>query len=228
MTPTLQQWLNTATQDIGLLGKQRIESEITAHWERALQVAIENGHSEEEARAIALEFLGDANEAQKRFSKTHLTRFEEHTLNGYMSVRKRPLFYLFMTAVEVATFGAIIYFLAPDLFFVLNNPYFMFSLVVYGALVCWSQRRISQGHTRYLLEGELKNLSVMIIFIPHVFTGLAQVLYALLMGFIFISIMYFRYWKRFTLPLLRKAPKQLSEEEMNLLHEVYNKGFSKS
>ena len=91
MNPTLalETWLKDATQGLGHWAKHRIETEITAHYEKAYQVALGKGHAEEDAKVVALESLGDAEEARARFRKTELTEKEEAKLSKWLAQSTR-------------------------------------------------------------------------------------------------------------------------------------------
>lgn len=77
MKDSFKIWLSIATRDIGRLGKERIETEITQHYDEAYRAALDSGHSDDEAKAIAVDSFGDAELAQKRFRKLYLTKIQE-------------------------------------------------------------------------------------------------------------------------------------------------------
>ena len=84
-TYTLEHWLDYATKGLGRWARKRVATEIAGHYDEAYHRAVDRGLGADEAEALALESLGDADEACTRFKKTHLTLEEEHKLSKMLS-----------------------------------------------------------------------------------------------------------------------------------------------
>ena len=85
MTTTLEQWIHDATRGLGRWAQRRVATEISQHYDEACRGAVEGGLGAEEAEALALDSLGDAEEACVRFQQTHLTVEEEYKLSKLLS-----------------------------------------------------------------------------------------------------------------------------------------------
>jgi len=70
---TLNQWLEIATYDLVAPAKERIRSEIEAHYAEAVANHLARGVSQGEAEMAALAELGSAPAAAKKFSKQFLS-----------------------------------------------------------------------------------------------------------------------------------------------------------
>jgi hypothetical protein len=70
---TLNQWLEIATYDLVAPAKERIRSEIEAHYAEAVANHLARGVSQAEAEMAALAELGSAPAAAKKFSKQFLS-----------------------------------------------------------------------------------------------------------------------------------------------------------
>lgn len=93
---SLQAWLNIATKQLAEEGKLRVEGEITAHYDEALEAALREGKSLGEAHEKALTGLGSAKKAGRAFCRVYLTVREEKLLKRLESPlsqkgRKRDL-----------------------------------------------------------------------------------------------------------------------------------------
>jgi len=77
---SLAEWLEIATDGIAAAGRERITREIEAHFAEAVKAHLAQGESEPVAQINALEELGDAKTAGRRFRKRHLTAQEEQRL----------------------------------------------------------------------------------------------------------------------------------------------------
>ncbi|MGD1020686.1 MAG: hypothetical protein ABSA12_15345 [Verrucomicrobiia bacterium] len=69
----LRDWLKTATTGLVAPAKQRIRTEIEAHYRQAVAAHVADGLSEARAKTAAVAELGDSIAAWKRFRRTHLT-----------------------------------------------------------------------------------------------------------------------------------------------------------
>lgn len=76
----LSDWLRIATWRLSDCAKERIRTEIEAHYSQSVEAHHENGLSESAAQAAALLELGDPEAAGKRFRKQHLTESESEKL----------------------------------------------------------------------------------------------------------------------------------------------------
>ena len=72
----LRDWLRTATAGLVAPAKQRIRTEIEAHYREAVAAHLGDGLLERRAKAAAVTELGDAEAAAKRFRRSHLTTKE--------------------------------------------------------------------------------------------------------------------------------------------------------
>lgn len=79
-SPVFERWLDDATRGIGALGVARIREEVTAHFREAYDAALADGAAAEVAERQAVEALGDAGRARRRFRRIHLTGGEERVL----------------------------------------------------------------------------------------------------------------------------------------------------
>jgi hypothetical protein len=69
----LHEWLEITTKDLVAPAKERIRTEIEAHYAEAAAAHLVEGLSESDARRETMAELGDAQEAAKRFRRQHLT-----------------------------------------------------------------------------------------------------------------------------------------------------------
>ncbi len=72
----LSEWLEIATNHLAAGAKVRICTDITSHYEEALEGHLQNGLPRSAAQAAALAELGDASAAARRFRSEHLREFE--------------------------------------------------------------------------------------------------------------------------------------------------------
>jgi hypothetical protein len=88
---TLESWLAIATKKLSPAALERVTLEIQSHFEDATASHQTEGVSETEAKARALEDLGNAKAAARRFRQSHLTKSEarrlENTLTLYDTFR---------------------------------------------------------------------------------------------------------------------------------------------
>lgn len=73
---SLDTWLNEATRLLCASAKQRVRAEVTSHYEVARVEMLRNGATEDEAEAHALESLGNAKLAWRKFCRTYYTTAE--------------------------------------------------------------------------------------------------------------------------------------------------------
>jgi len=69
----LRGWLETATAGLVIPAKQRIRTEIEAHYREAVAAHVARGLSEPSAKNAALVELGEPRAAARRFRRSHLT-----------------------------------------------------------------------------------------------------------------------------------------------------------
>lgn len=93
---TLSEWLDIAMRKLTDASKQRIRTEIEAHYAEAVEAHREHGLSEAEARSKALKELGDAKAAARRFRKQHLTEREDERLKTSEKMA-RSIFWLILS-----------------------------------------------------------------------------------------------------------------------------------
>jgi hypothetical protein len=106
-------WLKTATRDLCDAAKERIALEIKAHFNDAVAAHEADGKPLAKAQLLALEELGDATEAGKRFKKKYLTvrqyKFIEYQKS--LVTKKHPQRSLFfISLMACAIWGVLFYF----------------------------------------------------------------------------------------------------------------------
>jgi len=86
----LAEWLEIATKWLAASPKERIQTEIQAHYAEAIEKHIAGGLSESAAQTAALDELGEARIVARDFRKRHLTEHEtkwiEKMLKSAMSI----------------------------------------------------------------------------------------------------------------------------------------------
>jgi hypothetical protein len=85
LIPSLDEWVNTATEKLSLPAKARIALEIKAHFDDSVQKRQKEGLADAEAQVCALADLGDAKAEGRRFRKYHLTESEAKRLEKKLS-----------------------------------------------------------------------------------------------------------------------------------------------
>jgi hypothetical protein len=103
----LCQWLEIATDKLALPAKERIRSEIQAHFDEAIQNHIRDGSYEASAKTAALRELGEAGIAARRFRKQHLTEEEAELIEKLLKSARSPRWIL----LGGATFTLFVYIL---------------------------------------------------------------------------------------------------------------------
>jgi hypothetical protein len=106
-TRGLEGWLDIATGDLAVPAKQRIASEIGAHYAEAVRAHMAAGESELSAQAIALAELGDPQEAVLNFQKSHLTAREAKQLERMERMAAKPLLSFRMLVLDILAFAGI-------------------------------------------------------------------------------------------------------------------------
>jgi hypothetical protein len=79
----LPQWLEIATETLAAPAKERIRTEIEAHYSESVAAHLAEGASESDAQAAALTELGSAKAAARRFRRQHLTEKEAGLLRKW-------------------------------------------------------------------------------------------------------------------------------------------------
>jgi hypothetical protein len=92
---TLAEWLEIATDKLVKPAKTRIQTEIEAHFTEAIAGYVQGGLSEQDAESRALEELGDAKAAAKRFRRSYLTERQKECLRQALK-EMRSVFLLLM------------------------------------------------------------------------------------------------------------------------------------
>ena len=153
MSSSLQHCLEEATQSNGNWTKKRIQSDITVHYDEAYRVAVVAGHTEAEAEAQALESLGDATSARKRFRKSHWTTNEERHLQNLIVSRYSgfPTLFMYSLMAFIASKG--------------EMYSLMMIFILCGGILFWNQRRLARGHLRLLVLAELTMLPLFLFII---------------------------------------------------------------
>lgn len=88
----LDAWIDAATTDLAADGRLRVANEITAHFNVERDARIAQGVHEDAAERTALEQLGPARVARRRFNASYLTFLDEHRIaffTGNKSIRTR-------------------------------------------------------------------------------------------------------------------------------------------
>jgi hypothetical protein len=89
---SLAGWLEVATDGLEATAKQRIETEIQAHYAEAISDHLAAGDSEDSAGARALTDLGDPRDAARSFRRSHLTESEAKWLRSLRREASLPLY----------------------------------------------------------------------------------------------------------------------------------------
>ncbi len=79
---TLEEWLRIAVKGLESSAQERIRDEIEAHYADAVQAYVESGRPAAEAHAVALEDLGRAQAAGRRFARQHLTTMDARRISA--------------------------------------------------------------------------------------------------------------------------------------------------
>jgi len=79
----LRPWLQVATRGLSDESRERVRTEITAHFHDAVEPGLRAGFTEDSAAAKAVESLGSAKAARRAFRRTYLTRRQEAVLKQY-------------------------------------------------------------------------------------------------------------------------------------------------
>lgn len=206
--PRLGEWLYAATDGVGVLGRRRIIADITAHYEKAHADASGRGLDGDAAHAEALESLGDAKAARKKFRRKYLSVGAERNilttfdlipwlmaifcLSGTMMV-----FAAFASrdAVEWTAFGLGVYYLGLCSLWVLFRRWreagnFRYTQILLVTLICFHN-------------------------VPYTF-GLSQPLWLTL-----VWVSGFVLYLAYVVYIMVSKPKQYTEEEMTLLLEEH-------
>ena len=77
---SLNAWLDIATKGICQEGKERIQGEVSCHYEDALHDSLQQGVTQIQAHIAAMESLGDPRKAAKGFRRSYLTEKEAEWL----------------------------------------------------------------------------------------------------------------------------------------------------
>jgi hypothetical protein len=83
-------WLHTATSALCDQARARIAAEIRAHYTDLVEAHIAEGMTLDDARLKALEDLGDAEVAARRFRKQHLTKKDDSAISRILKSFKLP------------------------------------------------------------------------------------------------------------------------------------------
>lgn len=220
----LQHWLDTATKGIGRLGRQRIEAEITAHYDEAHHSALDNGLSAFEAEASALKVLGDPDKARKKLSKKHLSQSEESTISYQLMRYRHP----FNDSWAVLC----LFIILPTLFYFMNgmsipNSILFISAAIslyLGATIFWIKRRFAQDTVRYTM---LSFCSIRLIWTTFLVSLLWYSISRFGLDFVTPIYLYLALYDLHGffkgLKIYRKLPKQLSEEDVDILRNLNTK-----
>ena len=202
MNDYLKLWLTIATRDIGRLGKQRIEAEITQHYEEAYHAVLDEGLSNDEIGFLAVEVLGDPGTAQKRFRKQYLTTKEEISLGRDLLHRKYNIC-LFLVSFSIIPLPMLWYFGIPV------GIQLVWIVTFIGFL--WSQWYFNKGDMRqHLIFDQLQNVSFMCLISGPLLSNVPLFSGSILMSW--YLVLYMRPLYK-SIRLARKLPKQLSDEE---------------
>lgn len=97
-------WLHTATANLCDKAKERIATEIKAHYADLVEARVAEGMPLTDARLKALEDLGDAKVAARRFRKQHLTKNDERKLSWILQINRGPIIVLSLLVFSLFTF----------------------------------------------------------------------------------------------------------------------------
>jgi len=83
MNAQLDTWLATATRDLCDDAKARVCAEVEAHFAAAYDAMVAQGHSQSAAQGHAMELLGSARKARRRYARTFVTRSDNKLLKDF-------------------------------------------------------------------------------------------------------------------------------------------------
>ncbi len=138
----LDRWLDTATDSLCDVAKQRVDNEIRAHYAEAVETEVGQGQSANEAHRVAVESLGDSHEAGRTFRRTYLTAKEAkgfaalahppESTRRFRRAGKRLAAVCFFVVLALFSFGLLLGF--PD-----DGHYAvcLFSFLVSNFIVLW-------------------------------------------------------------------------------------------
>ena len=219
-TSLLQNWLNSATLGIGRIGKHRIESEISAHYEQAYREALDAGYTENEAETNAVNALGNPEKARKGFRKTHLSKREEEHYSWqvrdiYKKEHRWAWLWICWGIAILIIFRPTLSSLNEDLFINIMLPYVL--IFEFGLNVIWKYRYLEQRQLRkaFLLPCFLSTVIVYPMMTAWIisFMGSSEGAWKIV-GLISI-LMTLRIVK--DIRIFRKVPKEVSNDEMYIL-----------
>ena len=112
---SLSEWLETATKGLVAPARERIQTEIEAHYTEAVAAHVADGMRPAAAEMLALEDLGDARKAGKEFRKRHLTQEEAEYIGRVRNSRSAS--WLFVTSIACfAVLAGFVYSLRSGLY----------------------------------------------------------------------------------------------------------------
>ena len=77
LSPSMHEWLDSATRGLGVIAKKRIAKDIGSHYFDTRAAAVEEGLPAPEAELRAIKTLGNPRSARRGFRKVYLTKREE-------------------------------------------------------------------------------------------------------------------------------------------------------
>jgi len=110
--PRLEAWLEIATHGLCDEARRRIRSEISDHYESALEAATVSGIPTRAAEDSALSTLGDPAEAGRSLRRTNLTRFQAALVRDHRGRPSRGVLVLHL-AILASGVGSVVAFAEP-------------------------------------------------------------------------------------------------------------------
>jgi hypothetical protein len=101
----VSEWLEIATKKLAPAAKERIRAEIVSHYDEAVDGHLQNGSPRSAAHTAALDELGDARAAARRFRRTHLTKYEFLIIARFLRSGQHNLWVLLVKVAFWLGFG---------------------------------------------------------------------------------------------------------------------------
>jgi hypothetical protein len=160
----VRRWLEVATKGICQEDKERIEEEISAHYEDVLRDALQQGSPKNEAHLAAMESLGSPRKAGRGFRRSCLTEHEAKWFQWVTGPTPWWVFLMFMPFV-LSSGRDLAYRASSDLTALLCTTAFASGTALWVFVWRWAAPRVARlGRFRTCLP--LRLLSVLFFALP--------------------------------------------------------------
>jgi hypothetical protein len=193
-------WLESATIGLVAPAKQRVRTEIEAHYRQAVAAHVAEGLSESRAKIAAVAELGDAIAAWKRFRRSHLTAEDAKLAARYLTLARSVwwllgmyLLFCFVQFME-PDLTQEKHYLAPSAFFAIQ---FLALAVVPTACFFAARRKHSKPNTCWiaLMQRSAIYVYTLCIFFSYQGLGYRFLVNCLVFGYI-ILVPPLRLWNK--------------------------------